>query len=180
MIAGGKIARVGPPGTVDFPLDAAADEPATEKKKKKRRKTIDATGKLVMPGGVDPHTHLAMPFMGHVACDDFHTGHRAALAGGTTWHVDFALPAAAPAPGTAEAKAAARSKDGGAGAAMRRGYKEWREKARGKAVMDYSFHMAVTAWSDDVAAAMGELASPENGVNSFKFFMVCLWFFSSS
>jgi len=133
-------------------------------------KTIDASGKLVMPGGIDPHTHLAMPFMGHVAVDDFTSGHRAALAGGTTWHIDFALPAP---PTTAAGRAAAaRAPDGGAGEAMRRGYREWRDKAAGRAVMDYSFHMAVTAWSDDVSAAMGELAAPDKGVNSFKFFMV--------
>lgn len=54
--------------------------------------TVDCTGKYVMPGGIDPHTHLEMPFMGDVTCDDFFTGHCAALAGGTTLHVDFALP----------------------------------------------------------------------------------------
>jgi dihydropyrimidinase len=53
---------------------------------------VDCTGKWVMPGGIDPHTHLEMPFMGDVTCDDFFTGHCAALSGGTTLHVDFALP----------------------------------------------------------------------------------------
>lgn len=55
-------------------------------------KVIDATGKLVMPGGVETHTHLAMPFMGTTACDDFFSGQAAAAAGGTTMHIDFALP----------------------------------------------------------------------------------------
>lgn len=55
-------------------------------------KIIDAEGKYVMPGGIDPHTHLEMPFMGQVACDDFFSGQSAALAGGTTMHIDFALP----------------------------------------------------------------------------------------
>ena len=53
---------------------------------------IDAKGKYVMPGGIDPHTHLDMPFMGQVACDDFFSGQAAGLAGGTTMHIDFALP----------------------------------------------------------------------------------------
>jgi dihydropyrimidinase len=167
LIVGDKIARVGPPGTVALPADADADGGAAHHH---NTKTIDARGKLVIPGGIDPHTHLAMPFMGHVACDDFYGGHRAALAGGTTWHIDFALP-------VAEAKGGGgrRKKQGGgdaAGAAMRRGYKAWRAMAEPKAVMDYSFHMAVTAWSEGVAEAMAELSRPENGVNSFKFFMV--------
>ena len=55
-------------------------------------KSVDCTGKYVMPGGIDPHTHLDMPFMGTTTADDFYTGHCAALAGGTTLHVDFALP----------------------------------------------------------------------------------------
>ena len=53
---------------------------------------VDATGKFVMPGGIDPHTHLDMPFMGTTTCDDFYSGQAAALAGGTTMHIDFALP----------------------------------------------------------------------------------------
>jgi hypothetical protein len=55
-------------------------------------KIIDASSHYVMPGGIDPHTHLDMPFMGQVACDDFYSGQAAALAGGTTMHIDFALP----------------------------------------------------------------------------------------
>lgn len=79
-----------------------------------------------MPGGIDPHTHLAMPFMGQTACDDFFSGQAAALAGGTTMHIDFALPV---------------------GGDLVAGWEEWGRKAEG-AVMDYSFHMAVTSWSD--------------------------------
>jgi dihydropyrimidinase len=109
---------------------------------------IDATGKLVMPGGIDPHTHLAMPFMGQVACDDFYTGHAAALAGGTTFHIDFALPV-----------------DGD----LIKGYQEWRKKGE-NAAMDYGFHMAVTSWDDKIADQMGKLAD-RHGINSFKFFM---------
>jgi dihydropyrimidinase len=109
---------------------------------------LDATGKLVCPGGIDPHTHLDMPFMGQVTCDDFFSGQAAALAGGTTFHIDFALPV---------------EHD------LLKGYHTWQNKAA-NAVMDYSFHMAVTSWSDKVAAQMGELAKT-HGINSFKFFM---------
>lgn len=111
-------------------------------------KEVDAKGMYVVPGGIDPHTHLAMPFMGQVAIDDFNTGHRAALAGGTTMHVDFALPV-----------------DG----SLKKGLAEWHTKGS-KAVMDFGFHMAVTSWSDEVAAELKHLAETE-GVNSFKFFL---------
>lgn len=114
----------------------------------RRTRVIDAAGKLVMPGGIDPHTHLAMPFMGQVACDDFFSGQAAALAGGTTYHIDFALPV---------------------DHNLLEGYKVWREKAEAS-VMDYSFHMAVTKWSVGVGEQMRALTE-RHGINSFKFFM---------
>ncbi|GBF89372.1 dihydropyrimidinase [Raphidocelis subcapitata] len=113
----------------------------------KGAKVVDAAGKLVMPGGIDPHTHLDMPFMGQVACDDFFSGQAAALAGGTTMHIDFALPV---------------DHD------LMEGYKTWQAKAV-RGCSDYGFHMAVTSWSDKVAKDMGELT--KLGINSFKFFM---------
>lgn len=109
---------------------------------------LDATGRYVMPGGIDPHTHLSMPFMGMVACDDYFSGHSAALAGGTTFHIDFALPV---------------------NGDLMQGYKEWTKKAE-DAIMDYGFHMAVTSWSDKVAKDMETLVK-FHGINSFKFFM---------
>ena len=112
-------------------------------------RVIDASGKLVMPGGIDPHTHLAMPFMGQLTCDDFFTGHAAALAGGTTFHIDFALPVEGD---------------------LMDGFYEWQRKAKGAAIMDYSFHMAVTSWNDKISRQMGELVR-DHGINSFKFFM---------
>jgi dihydropyrimidinase len=92
-------------------------------------KVLDATGCYIMPGGIDPHTHLEMPFMGTYSADDFESGTRGALAGGTTMVIDFALPA--PGEGLLDA------------------LKKWDNKA-GRASCDYSFHMAITWWSEQV------------------------------
>lgn len=110
---------------------------------------VDAGGLLVMPGGIDPHTHMEMPFMGTVATDDFFTGTAAGLAGGTTSIIDFVIP--------------------GSGRGLLDSWKEWREKAT-KAASDYGFHVAITEWNDQVHRDMGTLVE-ECGVNSFKHFM---------
>ncbi|XP_038988235.1 dihydropyrimidinase-like [Phoenix dactylifera] len=111
-------------------------------------KILDATGKYVMPGGIDPHTHLEMEFMGTVMIDDFFTGQAGALAGGTTMHIDFVIPV---------------------NGSLSAGFDSYMNKAK-TAVMDYGFHMAVNKWDDEVAKDM-ELMVKENGINSFKFFM---------
>jgi dihydropyrimidinase len=111
-------------------------------------KVIDATGCYVMPGGVDPHTHLEMPFMGTTSADDFSSGTRAALSGGTTMVVDFVLP--------------------GINQSLVEAFQAWQQKA-GKAVSDYSFHMAVTWWGEQVWKEMAEIVG--RGVNTFKHFM---------
>ncbi len=110
---------------------------------------VDATGQYVMPGGIDPHTHMQLPFMGTVASEDFYTGTAAGLAGGTTMIIDFVIPS--PQQGLMEA------------------YRQWREWSE-KACSNYSFHVAVTWWGDGVAEDMGTLVR-EEGVNSFKHFM---------
>ena len=110
---------------------------------------IDATGAYVMPGGIDPHTHMELPFMGTVASEDFFSGTSAAAAGGTTMILDFVIPAPQQ-----------RLMDA---------YKQWREWAA-KSAADYSFHVAVTWWDQSVHDDMGTLAT-EHGVNSFKHFM---------
>jgi len=111
--------------------------------------TIDAGGQYVMPGGIDPHTHMQLPFMGTVASEDFYSGTAAGLAGGTTMIIDFVIPN--PQQNIMEA------------------YKQWREWAE-KSVADYSFHVAITWWDDSVHEDMGTLVR-EHGVNSFKHFM---------
>lgn len=111
--------------------------------------TVDAGGQYVMPGGIDPHTHMQLPFMGTVASEDFYTGTAAGLAGGTTMIIDFVIPN--PRQNIMEA------------------YNQWREWAE-KSVSDYSFHVAITWWDDSVYKDMGTLVK-EHGVNSFKHFM---------
>lgn len=110
---------------------------------------VDAGDRLVMPGGIDPHTHMQLPFMGTVASDDFYTGTAAGLAGGTTSIIDFVIPN--PQQSLMEA------------------FNTWRGWAE-KAASDYAFHVAVTWWDDSVYADMGTLAT-EHGVQSFKHFM---------
>jgi len=111
-------------------------------------KVLDATGCYVMPGGIDPHTHLEMPFMGTYSADDFDSGTRAALAGGTTMVVDFALPS--PGQGLLDA------------------LKIWDNKTA-RAHCDYSFHMAVTWWGEQVFDEMKAVVG--RGINTFKHFM---------
>jgi len=110
---------------------------------------VDAGGQYVMPGGIDPHTHMQLPFMGTVASEDFYSGTAAGLAGGTTMIIDFVIPG--PQQNIMEA------------------YNQWREWAE-KSVADYSFHVAITWWDESVHADMGTLVD-EYGVNSFKHFM---------
>ncbi len=110
---------------------------------------VDAGGCYVMPGGIDPHTHMELPFMGTVASEDFYSGTCAGLAGGTTMIIDFAIPSP--------------------GQSLLAAYDQWREWAQ-KSAGDYSFHVAVTWWSETVAKEMGILCN-ERGVNSFKHFM---------
>src|SRR5437588_1355830 len=100
-------------------------------------KTIDAAGKYVLPGCVDPHTHLDMPFGGTTTIDDVESGQTAAAFGGTTCHVDFVIQPQ--------------------GATFAAALEEWRAKANGKQVIDMGYHMAVTDLEG--GATLGELAS---------------------
>jgi dihydropyrimidinase len=111
--------------------------------------TIDATGTYVIPGGIDVHTHLDMPFGGTVSSDDFFTGHKAAAFGGTTMHIDFAIQPK--------------------GATLRETLDIWHGKANGKAVIDYGFHVAITDLRDDVLAEMPAVIG--YGATSMKLFM---------
>ncbi|MBX7190692.1 MAG: dihydropyrimidinase [Sandaracinaceae bacterium] len=132
LVVGEHIAAVGP--GLEVPAGA---------------RVIDASGAYVMPGGIDPHTHMQLPFMGTVASEDFFTGTSAAAAGGTTTIIDFVIP-----------NPKQRILDA---------YKQWREWAA-KSASDYSFHVAITWWDETVHADMGTLCQ-EHGVNSYKHFM---------
>jgi dihydropyrimidinase len=119
-------------------LDQAAD------------KVIDASGKYVLPGGVDPHTHLDMPFGGTVTIDDVESGQTSAAFGGTTTHVDFIIQPQ--------------------GSSFADALEEWRGKANGKQMIDMGYHMAVTDLKE--GGTLEELASlPDQGITSYKLFM---------
>ncbi|MCX6545299.1 MAG: dihydropyrimidinase [Acidobacteria bacterium] len=111
---------------------------------------IDAAGKLIMPGGIDAHTHLDMPFGGITSADDFESGTIAAAHGGTTTIVDFATPEP--------------------GEGLYPALDKWMGRAEGKATIDYGFHMTVRELTDQVASDMDRLAR-HDGITSFKLFM---------
>src|SRR5215831_15188235 len=108
--------------------------------------TIDAVGKYVLPGGIDVHTHLDMPFGGTTSADDFESGTIAAAHGGTTSIVDFAIQYK--------------------GQTLRQGWENWMAKAQGKAAIDYGFHLIVTDLPEKLEPEMDAV-----GVTSFKLFM---------
>jgi dihydropyrimidinase len=112
--------------------------------------TIDASGKLVFPGSIDPHVHLDMPFMGTFSSDNYETGTRAALFGGTTMVIDFIL-----------------QKQGNS---LQSALEEWRSRSNGNCVGDYSFHMAVTDFNEDTKKEIKHFVE-EEGITSFKTFM---------
>lgn len=128
LVEGGRITAVGPNLTGD--------------------EVLDASGCFVMPGGIDPHTHMEMPFMGTYSADDFESGTRAGLSGGTTMVVDFCLPAP--------------------GQSLLEAMQAWDNKSS-KACADYSFHMAITWWGEQVWKEMETVV--DRGITTFKHFM---------
>jgi len=110
---------------------------------------LDASGRFVFPGFIDPHVHMELPFMGTVSADDFESGMASGIAGGTTCIIDFCIP--------------------GRGESLLDGLKTWRERSK-KAVADHSYHMAITGWGDKTAEEM-RVVVQEHGITSFKVFM---------
>ncbi|MFJ9124375.1 dihydropyrimidinase [Streptomyces sp. NPDC102340] len=132
LIEGGRVVAVATPGTQSWTAD----------------RTLDATGKYVIPGGVDGHTHMEMPFGGTYASDTFETGTRAAAWGGTTTIVDFAIQPR--------------------GGALREGLDAWMAKADGQCAIDYGFHMIMSDVNESSLKEMDGLLA--EGVSSFKLF----------
>lgn len=116
----------------------------------KADETIDASGKLIFPGGIDPHVHLDMPFMGTFSSDSYETGTLAALHGGTTMVIDFILQTQ--------------------GKSLHHALAEWRGRSNGNCYGDYSFHMAVTDFNTETQKEVKQLID-EEGIISFKTFM---------
>ena len=135
LVDGEKVAAVGS-GLAGTDLAAGVD------------RTIDAAGKYVMPGAIDVHTHMELPFGGTFAKDTFETGTRAAAFGGTTSIIDFAVQSR--------------------GASLREGLDAWHAKAEGNACVDYGFHMIMSDVNDSTLAEMDSLVS--EGVTDFKLF----------
>ncbi|MCB8961433.1 MAG: dihydropyrimidinase [Ardenticatenales bacterium] len=131
LIEGEQVALIGR----DLPADGA--------------NVIDASGKLLLPGGIDVHTHLELPFGGTVSSDDFFTGHKAAAFGGTTMHIDFVIQPI--------------------GGSLADGIADWRQKSTDKAAIDYGFHIAITDLRDEVMAEIPSVL--DEGITSLKLFM---------
>ncbi|XP_065165459.1 dihydropyrimidinase isoform X2 [Atheta coriaria] len=113
-------------------------------------RVIDARGRYILPGGIDPHTHFEFDFMGTRSVDDFYQGTKAAIAGGTTMIIDFVFPKK--------------------GESILDKYHEYRQKADDKVCCDYGLHVCLTSWNDRVRDEMKTLCQ-QHGVNSFKMFM---------
>jgi len=150
LIKNGRIITAGDDYVADILVDGEAIAAIGKNLTAKADQQIDAKGMLVMPGGIDPHVHLDMPFMGTFSSDTHETGTRAALHGGTTMVIDFVLQKQ--------------------GHSLREALDEWNGRARGTAVGDYSFHMAVTDFNEGTRAEIQKMVE-EEGITSFKTFM---------
>ena len=150
LIKGGRVVTAADDYVADVYVDGERVTLIGESLDVEADRVIDASGKYVLPGCVDPHTHLAMPWRGETTIDDFESGHAAAAFGGTTTHVDFCIQ--------------------GRGQTFAEALEAWHAKREGKAIIDNGFHIAVTDLRE--GGTLEELASlPEQGVTSYKLFM---------
>ena len=151
LIKGGKVVSAAATKAADVLIEGETIAQVAPEIDRAGHTVLDAAGMLVMPGGIDVHTHLDMPFGGTVSADDYEWGTRAAAIGGTTTLIDFALQSM--------------------GHPMAEAFKTWRAKSEGKACIDYGLHMAVTdlgpndTWLDEVDEMVRQ------GISSFKIFM---------
>ncbi len=150
LIKGGRVVTAADDYVADVFVDGERVSLIGESLDVEADRTIDASGKYLLPGGVDPHTHLDMPFGGTVTVDDVQSGQTAAAFGGTTCHVDFCIQ--------------------GKGQTFADALADWHAKAEGKQLIDMGYHIAVTDLS--APGALDELATlPDQGVTSYKLFM---------
>ncbi|MFA7361737.1 MAG: dihydropyrimidinase [Candidatus Kapaibacterium sp.] len=150
LIKNGRIITASADYTADVFIEGERISHIGENLNIKADEVIDAAGKLVMPGGIDPHVHLDMPFMGTFSSDNYETGTLAALHGGTTTVIDFILQKQ--------------------GKSLKAAYDEWTGRANGNAYGDYSFHIAVTDFNNETQKEISYFIN-ELGITSFKTFM---------
>lgn len=150
LIKNGKIVTAGEVMNADVYIEGETVRAIGKDLPFKADKVIDATGKIVIPGGIDPHVHLDMPFMGTFSSDNYTTGTSAALFGGTTMVIDFILQTQ--------------------GKALYDALREWQGRSNNNACCDYSFHMAVTDFNESTKAEIKDMINKE-GITSFKTFM---------
>ncbi len=150
LIRGGTVVTAADTYNADVLIDGETIAAIARHVPDGKHEIVDASGAYVFPGGVDPHTHLDMPFGGTVTADDFETGTRGAAMGGTTTIVDFALHTR--------------------GNSLLRALDTWKEKAAGKACIDYAFHLTIADGRDETMAEIPAMIEV-HGVNSFKVFM---------
>lgn len=149
LIKNGRIITASEDYTADIFIDGEGITTIGRNLTQHATEVIDATGMMIFPGGIDPHVHLDMPFMGTFSSDNYETGTRAALFGGTTTVIDFVLQTQ--------------------GDSLKNALMDWRSRADGNAVGDYSFHMAVTDFNPETRLEIKEMV--EQGITSFKTFM---------
>ena len=150
LIKNGKIITASEISDADIYIEGETISAIGKNLNVKADQTIDAKGMLVMPGGIDPHVHLDMPFMGTYSSDNYTTGTAAALHGGTTMVIDFILQTQ--------------------GKSLDNALKSWQGRSNGNACCDYSFHMAVTDFNEDTRKEIKTMIE-EEGIVSFKTFM---------
>jgi dihydropyrimidinase len=150
LISNGRVISPGHDAVADIYIEGEKIVAIGQNLSFQAEKTIDAAGKMVFPGGIDPHVHLDMPFMGTFSSDNYETGTRAALYGGTTTVIDFILQTQ--------------------GKSLQHALTEWKGRSDGNAVGDYSFHMAVTDFNPNTKEEIKTMIEQE-GITSFKTFM---------
>lgn len=149
LLRGGTVVSAEGTAALDVLLEGERIAAVGEKLPAGDAQVVDCTGKLIFPGFIDGHTHFDLEVGGTITADDFATGTRAALRGGTTTVVDFAAP--------------------DKGESMASGLARWRQKAEGRSACDYGFHMTIDDWNAGISREIGEMM--DQGITSFKMYM---------